>query len=89
IAPKRLPRGPGHSLMLARMQEAFPGGRPSFCISLDKHGPYDFVLYVRIAAGLPAFPESPPVGIEPCSSRGVDELSCQWAAEDGFAERPV
>lgn len=47
------------------------------------------MLYVRIAAGLPAFPESPPVGVEPCSSRGVDELSCQWAAEDGFAERPV
>lgn len=61
--------------------QAFPGGRPSFCISLDKHGPYDFVSYARIAAGLPAFPSPPPVEGEPFPSRGVDEPACQWAAE--------
>ncbi|CAM9471997.1 unnamed protein product, partial [Ectocarpus sp. 12 AP-2014] len=39
---------------LGRMLEAFPMGRPMFCISLRSNGPFDFVPYVRIIAGLPA-----------------------------------
>ncbi|CAM9367048.1 unnamed protein product, partial [Pylaiella littoralis] len=50
-------RGPAEYWeMLARMQEAFPAGRPMFCISLRRHGPYDFVSYARIMAGLSALP---------------------------------
>lgn len=33
--------------------QAFPLGRPMFCISLRRNGPYDFVSYARIMAGLP------------------------------------
>lgn len=45
--------------------------------------------YARIAAGLPAFLEPPPVGDEPCSNREVDEPSCLRGAEEGSAERSV
>ena len=45
--------------------------------------------YVRIAAGLPAFPEPPPVEGEPCARRGVGEPSCRWTTEDDLAERSV
>lgn len=74
---------------LTRNLKAFPGGRPSFCISLDKYGPYDFASYVRIATGLPAFPEPPLDTGEPYSGREVDETSCQRSTEEGSAERSV
>lgn len=39
-----------------RVTQAFPDGRPLFCISVGKNGPYDFVPYARIKAGLPPSP---------------------------------
>ncbi|CAM9184413.1 unnamed protein product, partial [Ectocarpus fasciculatus] len=55
IDAQRPPRhGANYRKTLGRMLEAFPMGRPAFCISLRSNGPFDFVPYVRIMAGLSA-----------------------------------
>ncbi|CAM9429932.1 unnamed protein product, partial [Ectocarpus sp. 6 AP-2014] len=55
IDAQRPPRhGADYRETLGRVLEAFPMGRPMFCISLRSNGLFDFVPYVRIMAGLPA-----------------------------------
>ncbi|CAM9380643.1 unnamed protein product, partial [Ectocarpus sp. 8 AP-2014] len=55
IDAQRPPRhGADYRETLGRVLEAFPMGRPMFCISLRSNGPSDFVPYVRIMTGLPA-----------------------------------
>ncbi|CAM9869437.1 unnamed protein product [Ectocarpus sp. 4 AP-2014] len=79
IDAQRPPRhGADYRETLGRVLEAFPMGRPMFCISLRSNGPFDFVPYVRIIAGLPAVADE-----ERLSPNDDDRGSCSSSV--GFA----
>eukprot|EP00903_Cladosiphon_okamuranus_P008005 g7724.t1 len=73
--------GSGYWEMLTRMETEFPLGRPMFCISLRRNGPYDFVSYARIMAGLPpTLPEHHQQQGGPVSMTSGDRCGGQDAA---------